>query len=183
MTRHWGRLLAAVALTWATTGAAAPAAPAPDGANGFDFELGEWRVHHVVQPLDPKAPAQAFEGTASVRPLLGGLGNVEDNVFFRPAGVTRGVALRAYDPKTQLWAIWWVDGRDPHAALDPPMKGRFEGGVGTFYSDGPVNGRPARTRFIWSHITRTSAHWEQAYSLDAGKTWETNWIMEFQRIS
>jgi hypothetical protein len=40
---------------------------------------------------------------------------------------------------------------------------------------------PTRTRFIWSQITGTSARWEQAYSLDAGKAWQTNWIMEFKR--
>jgi hypothetical protein len=36
-------------------------------------------------------------------------------------------------------------------------------------------------RFIWSGITATSAHWEQAYSSDAGKTWERNWVMEYMR--
>ena len=49
-------------------------------------------------------------------------------------------------------------------AMDPPVVGRFVDGVGTFYSDGTVNGRPARTRFIWSEITPTSARWEQALS-------------------
>ena len=32
-------------------------------------------------------------------------------------------------------------------------------------------------------ITATSAHWEQANSSDAGKTWVTNWYMDFARIS
>jgi len=71
------------------------------------------------------------------------------------------------------WAIWWVDSRDPHLPMDPPVKGHFENGVGTFYSDG--------TRFIWSQITPTSARWEQAVSKDGGQTWETNWIMEWRR--
>jgi hypothetical protein len=29
--------------------------------------------------------------------------------------------------------------------------------------------------------TPDSCRWEQAYSADGGKTWETNWIMEFTR--
>ena len=114
---------------------------------------------------------------------LSGLGNVEDNLFHRPEGNTRGVALRTYDPATASWAIWWVDSRVPHAALDPPVKGRFDKGVGTFYSDGELNGKPVRTRFTWSRITPTSARWEQAFSYDAGKTWDTNWMMEFRRTS
>lgn len=151
------------------------------GAHGFDFQVGEWRVHHRVKRAgDPQW--QEFEGTSNNRSLMDGAANVEDNTFFKPDGVTRGVALRAYEPKTDEWAIWWVDGRNPLGALDPPVKGRFVDGVGTFYSDGILNGTPTRTRFIWSRITATSARWEQAYSTDSGKTWDTNWIMDFTRV-
>jgi hypothetical protein len=152
----------------------------PSGAHDFDFEFGDWTVHHRVKRANGEW--QEMEGTSNTRPMLGGLGNVEDNLFHRPGGDTRGLALRAYDPETATWAIWWVDSRAPHGALDPPVKGRFENGVGTFYSDGEINGKPARTRFIWSRITKDSARWEQAYSFDAGKTWDTNWIMEFKRV-
>jgi Protein of unknown function (DUF1579) len=149
------------------------------GAQDFDFEFGDWDVHHRVR----RATGEwyEFEGTANARPILGGLGNVEDCLFHRPGGDTRGAALRTYDPATAQWAIWWVDSRTPHGTLDPPVKGRFEKGVGTFYSDSEMNGKPVRTRFIWSQITAQSARWEQAFSYDAGKTWETNWVMEFRR--
>ena len=33
-----------------------------------------------------------------------------------------------------------------------------------------------------SDMTATSARWEQASSADGGNTWETNWILEFQRV-
>lgn len=163
--------------------AAPPALPADDlsGARDFDFEFGDWNVRHRVKR--PSGEWYEMDGTSNTRPVLGGLGNVEDNVFHRPGGDTRGVALRAYDPATAQWAIWWVDSRAPHGTLDPPVKGRFENGVGTFYSDGEIGGKPVRTRFQWSRITATSARWEQAYSYDAGKTWETNWVMEFVRAS
>jgi hypothetical protein len=65
--------------------------------------------------------------------------------------------------------------------MDPPVKGRFVNGVGNLYSDGEINGKPARTRYTRSQITPTSARWEQAYSFDAGTTWDTNWIMTFTR--
>ncbi|HEY6925250.1 MAG TPA: hypothetical protein VI653_17375 [Steroidobacteraceae bacterium] len=151
------------------------------GVHDFDFEVGSWSVHHRVK----RAGGEWFEfdGTCTDRSLMFGAGNVEEHVFNRPEGTTSGVGVRAYDPKSAQWAIWWIDGRDPHGALDPPVKGRFENGVGRFYSDGTLNGRAVRTRFTWSGITATSARWEQAYSWDGGNTWETNWYMDFTRIS
>jgi NIPSNAP len=58
--------------------------------------------------------------------------------------------------------------------------GGFKDGVGTFYADDTFNGKAIRIRFLWTNLT-TRPHWEQAFSDDGGKTWETNWIMEFVR--
>jgi hypothetical protein len=158
-----------------------PGTERPNGASDFDFQRGEWRVHHRV-----KRPGQEgwteFDGTCRNRGLIDGTANVEEHTFVRPAGVTYGIAMRAFDPKSGQWAIWWIDSRDPHGSLDPPVKGRFENGVGTFHSDYVADGKRMRVRFVWSHITSKSARWEQASSTDEGKTWETNWIMEFTRI-
>jgi hypothetical protein len=38
-------------------------------------------------------------------------------------------------------------------------------------------------RFVWSGITATTAHWEQSYSTDGGKTWESNWRMAMSRLA
>lgn len=152
------------------------------GVHGFDFEFGDWRVHHRVKRPGAQ-PWLEFDGTCTVRSIMDGAGNVEDHRFHKPDGVTHGIALRAYDAKTDRWAIWWVDGRNPHGALDPPTVGRFENGIGTFYWDGVVNGQQLRTRFVWSQITPISAHWEQANSTDGGKSWEVNWSMDFRRVT
>ena len=114
---------------------------------------------------------------------MDGWGNVDENLLDLPGDNYRGVSLRAYDPKTGQWAIWWVDSRSPHGALDPPVKGKFVAGVGTFYADDTLRGKPIRVRFTWSKITATSARWEQAFSPDGGKTWEVNWTMQFERVS
>ncbi len=62
------------------------------------------------------------------------------------------------------------------------MKGHFENIVGTFYADDTLRGKTVKVRFIWSHKTPSTAHWEQAYSPDGGKTWETNWTQELRRV-
>ena len=61
------------------------------------------------------------------------------------------------------------------------MIGSFQDGVGTFYADETFQGRPIKVRFLWKDITPTSHQWEQAFSADGGKTWETNWITRFTK--
>ena len=150
------------------------------GLHDFDFQVGEWRVHH--RRKRPSGEWYEFAGTCSNRPLMNGAGNVEDNTFHKSDGDEHGVALRTYDPKSGQWAIWWVDSRDPHGVIDPPVKGSFVNGVGLFYSDSMINGRMTRMRFTWSHITSTTTRWEQGFSTDGGQTWDTNWKMEFERV-
>jgi len=60
--------------------------------------------------------------------------------------------------------------------LTPPVSGRFEHGRGEFYGQDTLDGRPIFVRFVISDITPSSAHFEQAFSGDGGKTWEVNWI-------
>jgi hypothetical protein len=155
------------------------------GVHDFDFLVGSWRVHHrrLKERLLDNHEWVEFEGTCTMRKLLDGAGNVDDNMLAIPSGTYRGVGLRSYDPKTAQWSIWWLDGRNPAGDLDPPVRGRFENGVGSFYSDDMLRGKKIKVRYRWSEITPTSAHWDQAYSPDDGKTWETNWTMVFARES
>jgi hypothetical protein len=153
------------------------------GLHDFDFLVGEWRVHsrRLKEALAGSHEWYAFDGTIVSRPLMEGRANVDDTVFNLPQGIYRGVAPRAYDPRTGEWAIWWIDGRNPFGNLDPPVKGKFVDGVGTFYASDTLRGKPIKVRFIWSRITTTTARWEQAYSPDGGKTWETNWEQTLER--
>ena len=86
-----------------------------------------------------------------------------------------------FEPDARLWSIWWVDGRAP--CLEPPVRGRFEDGVGRFFGDDELAGRSIRVRFVWSEITPRSARWDQAFSVDGGASWQANWTMLFTRLS
>ncbi len=154
------------------------------GLHDFDFLVGDWRVRHrkLRERLADSHDWAQFDGTLSVRKLMDGWGNVGDNVFNLPDGVYRGASLRAYDPQTGQWSSWWLDGRSPAGKLDPPIRGSFKNGVGTFAADDTLDGKPIRVKATWSRITPTSVHWEQAFSADGGKTWEVNWTSEFQRV-
>lgn len=116
-----------------------------EGMHDFDFEAGEWRVHHRVKAAT--GGWTEFDGVCRNRMLINGSANVEEHTFVRPAGTSYGIAIRAYDAGTKGWEIWWIDGCVPHGALDPPVKGCFDKDhVGTFYSDRTLDGKPMRTR-------------------------------------
>jgi len=181
-----GLAMGAPASTHAAQDTPQPTQSAPDlsGLHAFDFLVGDWRIHsrRLKERLAGSDAWEEFDGTLSCRKLMDGFANVDDTVFYTPQGVYRGVAPRAYDAKSGEWAIWWIDGRNPFGNLDPPVKGRFVDGVGTFHADDTLRGQPIKVRFTWSHITRNSARWEQAFSADGGKTWETNWIQTLSRV-
>lgn len=151
-------------------------------AGDFDFQIGSWQVRHrrLKERLAGCTEWDEFDGTSDMRPILGGDGNIEDNVLHIPGGTYRAIALRSYDPAQDSWAIWWLDARSPHA-LDVPVIGRFDDGIGRFYADDTLGGRPIRLRFIWSRTDTASPRWEQAMSADGGTSWETNWTMDFTR--
>ena len=153
-----------------------------DGRSDFDFFFGCWDVSHrrLQKRLAGDTNWDEFTGTCEVRPLLGGLGNVDDNVIELPGGAYRAATVRTFDPATRQWSIWWIDGRNP-LTIDVPVRGAFTDGVGTFLCDDVFDGRPIQVRFLWSRMMENSARWEQAFSLDGGTSWETNWVMEFAR--
>src|SRR4051794_17039770 len=60
----------------------------PREAHGFDFLIGRWNVVHrrLKQRLAGSSDWEEFPGTLDVRPILKGLGNVDQNVIEAPAG-------------------------------------------------------------------------------------------------
>ena len=151
-----------------------------DGARDFDFWMGGWKVHNkrLRERLHGSTQWDEFEATSVARPLLGGIGN-EDEFRGDFKGPFIGMSFRFYDVAKRTWAIYWADSR--RGVLEPPVYGSFSGGVGHFEGDDVFEGRPIRVRFLWTRVDTQSPRWEQAFSTDGGKTWETNWIMDMTR--
>ena len=154
----------------------------PAGAADFAFLFGSWRIinERLATRLAGPGEWETFEAMGACRPILGGVGNIDD---FRPQGGAwagfEGASLRLFDPATGLWSIYWAD--NVRCTLFPPLVGRFVAGEGEFFGDDRHEGIPVRVRFRWTSIGPTAARWEQAFSADGGATWETNWIMRFTR--
>jgi NIPSNAP len=170
-----GLLVGAIAL-----GAEGAEMQARDGARDFDFWMGSWKVHNrrLRERLKGSTNWDEFGSTSEARPLLGGVGN-EDVFRTDFAGGFTGMSFRFFDKATGLWSIHWADSR--FGTLDSGVVGSFKGDVGVFEGSDTFEGRSIRVRYTWSRVTTPKPRWEQAFSEDGGKTWETNWVMDMTR--
>ncbi len=148
-------------------------------ARDFDFLLGRWKVHNrrLRRRLVGSGEWEEFSAEHVARPLLDGMGT-EDEFRTDHDGGMIGMSFRFFDPKALLWSIYWADSRRC-GRLDPPVVGSFADGIGMFEGIDTLAGKPIRVRFVWSQIETEQPRWEQSFSADGGRTWETNWIMEF----
>lgn len=156
-----------------------------DGQHDFDFELGTWKIHlkRLQDRLVGSTTWIPFDGTSVTRKVWDGRANLEEFETDSPTGHIEGLTLRVYNPQTHQWSIYWANSKDP-ALGQPiqPMVGEFKNGRGEFYDQELWKGRAVYVRFIWSDITPNSAHFEQSFSDDGGKTWEVNWITDQTRV-
>lgn len=153
-----------------------------DGQRDFDFFYGTWRVAHrrLRNPLTGSNAWYAFETSAVARPLWGGKGNIDELIGESPDGPFEGMTLRLYDRDSGLWSLYWATPQ--RGLITVPNVGAFdESGIGDFFSHEEFNGTPIVCRYRWTQEWNEGCRWEQAFSVDGGTTWETNWIMEFTR--
>jgi hypothetical protein len=169
--------------------AAAQAAASSDAsleahAHDWDWLIGRWSVRHrrLKGRLEGSTEWEDFGGASTFWTTMGGFGNVDDNIVEIPSGAYRAMSIRAFDPATRRWAIWWLDARFPDR-IEPPVFGRFENGVGLFEGDDTLRGQPIKVRFEWSDLATERPRWQQSFSPDGGATWEVNWVNWFTRIA
>ncbi|WP_328751671.1 hypothetical protein OHT57_39785 [Streptomyces sp. NBC_00285] len=145
----------------------------------FDFFHGDWEVTNRRRTdfLDPDSAWEEFPATHRCWPLFDGAANVDE--IDMPHLEAKGVTLRLFDRETGQWSLNWAASHS--GKLFPPVTGRFEGGRGEFHGDDTHDGTDVRVRFVWADMSPTAAHWEQAFSVDGGESWVTNWTMEFSR--
>ena len=60
-------------------------------------------------------------------------------------------------------------------------RGVFDGPEGVFRGEDSHEGRPVLVTFRWDRRDPSRPVWQQAFSADGGRSWETNWFMYFRR--
>ncbi|HEY0502615.1 MAG TPA: hypothetical protein VGD42_03885 [Lysobacter sp.] len=157
-----------------------------DGRHDFDFFFGRWQIQNqrLQQRHVGSNDWDEFEASIDCRSILGGLGNIDEYRTEYGGGIV-GISLRLFNTQAREWSDAWANRRD--GVLGAPALGRFvvhpdEGKLGTFIGRDRDGERAVLSRAQWSHITPDSLHWDQAFSTDEGKTWETNWRMQMTRV-
>jgi len=145
-----------------------------DGQHDFDFHLGQWKsdITHLQHPLTGSTTWIKCAGTLSARKVWDGRAQFEELEAACPAGHIEDLLLFLYNPQSHQWSLNSAAVGD--GVIGRPMFGEFKNGRGEFYDQEPFKDRLILVRQVWSDITATSHHFEQAFSDDGGKTWETN---------
>jgi len=158
---------------------ATPAAP-----GDFDSFLGKWQVRHrsLKKRLAGSNDWEEFGGTSHWQSILGGMANFNESTVHRSGSTYQSLGLRAFDAKTSVWTDWSLSGRDPTKIVVDGV-GRFANGVGTFFADDTFEDKPIRVRGMFTLLTSRTMQWEQAFSPDGGRTWETNYVVHHTRIA
>jgi hypothetical protein len=150
------------------------------GLADFDFFVGTWDgvQRRLLKPLADCTEWDEFATRTHCWSVFGGAGNVDE--LIAPDRGFSGLTVRLLNPATGQWSLHWANSKDGDLA-PPPVVGEFADGVGLFYCEQGWEGRQITVRYKWCDITPQSARWEQAFSVDGGRTWETNWTAAFTR--
>lgn len=161
------------------------AAPATtrDGRNDFNFLMGSWHTHYrlLKRKFSNSHDWSDCYGTSVVRPFWHGSGDLEDGDLRCPDRHIAGMTLRMYNAASHEWSLYW--GTQKIGLALPPQVGHFDGrGVGEFFARDTFQGKPIIVRYRWTLLPGDHPHFEQAFSPDNGKTWETNWTTDYTRM-
>jgi len=165
-------------------GTQAPApTPGRDGQHDFDFEFGTWKMHirRLLHPLTGSSEWTEMDGTTVTEKIWNGRANLASVEAAGPIGHLELLALRLYDPQARQWNISFATS-DTGVLSSIPAVGGFTHGRGEFYDAEVYRGRNILVRFSVLPVSANEVRYEQAFSADGGRTWETNWINTCTRI-
>jgi hypothetical protein len=148
----------------------------------YAFFMGKWKILNkkLKTRFNNSNEWVEFEAREEVSKILNGrgyIGQYHTNFDGKPF---EGVGIHLFDPATNKWSNYWADGSS--GTMAPPVTGGFDGKIGRFYGKDVDSNKQVDVFFLWDATDADNPVWSQAFSADAGKTWETNWYMYYSRI-
>ena len=168
-------LLAALAATqaMAQTPPPSPSSPPPPPVHGCDSAQSR-QFDFWVGDLDA-----AYAGGKSrnrVAKTLGGCVIVEQFTG-SPGSPLEGTSVSTFDRATKRWKQTWVD--NTAAYLD--FSGGFADGRMILEREAEREGKRFRQRMVWQDIRPEAFKWLWQRSDDDGKSWSTQWEIDYTR--
>lgn len=140
-----------------------------DGAQQFNFWLGSWDLTWGDNGRGHNEITRILDGRI-----------IHENFTSLPHDDTppfKGISVSAYDPPHNQWRQTWVDNQG--AYLD--FVGSYIDGKMILSRDAIVKDKPVKQRMVWSNISEGAFDWAWEQSEDDGRTWQTLWLIRYQR--
>jgi hypothetical protein len=161
----------------------APRETPQDVRHDFDFAYGKWQEHtnRLKAPLTGSTTWTPMEGVSETTPVWNGRANIVELRSNGADGPLELLSLRLYNPQARQWNLYFATSKVGFLGM-PASTGQFNNGTGEFYDQETYNGKAIWVRFRVFPLSADSMQSDQAFSADAGKTWETNWINKYTRM-
>ncbi|TLY53376.1 MAG: hypothetical protein E6K53_01250 [Gammaproteobacteria bacterium] len=105
-----------------------------------------------------------------MRKVWGGRAALEEIETDGPQGHWQGMSMFLYNSSAHQWSQTFINSKS--GAFAGGLIGGFKDGHGELFQSDTLNGRAILVRGTWSEIQAKSHRYEEAYSIDGGKTWE-----------
>jgi hypothetical protein len=181
LNKRWTGCVLGVAMFVGWTAAISADAVHNDG-HEFDFEFGTWKTHvsMLKQPLTGSKTWAEYDGITIVHKVWNGQANLVDLDMKNASSHLKLASFRLFNPVTHQWSLYVANSHS--GTLGVPSIGGFANGRGVFYDKETFDGKLVTVRFVITPRSADAIHFEQAFSADDGKTWETNWIADDTRV-
>lgn len=174
---HWQpNFLASLTRVQRPSATPEPVAAMPRAQHDFDWQFGRWnvRMSRLDHPLSGSTSWTRLQARVVVSKIWGGRANLAEISADGGSEHLQFLALRLFQPQSRQWSLNFAGAKNGQIGV--PLYGTFKGGRGDFYDQEPYEGKTIWIRFSFYNIGTAAARDEQAFSDDAGKTWEVNWI-------
>jgi hypothetical protein len=162
-------LLAAVLLAPSWAQAQSYGCSSPESKQ-LDFWLGEWELSYVENGKPGKSRnriTKTLDGCAVLEEFSGAPGTKLD-----------GRSLSTFDRLTRRWKQTWVDNTASY--LD--FTGAMQDGRMVFSREMQRDGKTVGQRMVFADVQPDSLKWLWQRSEDGGRTWDTQWEIQYRRI-
>lgn len=140
-------------------------------ASQFDFWVGDWIATW----------GDTLQATNHIVKILGNC-TLHEN-FSDPQRNFFGQSWSVYNPNNKQWQQTWVDSQGGYIALTGGMAGDsvvLKSAERTVPATISPTGKMV-SRMVYYNITPNSFAWRWEASTDGGKTWQTNWLINYKR--